>query len=611
MLIPYDHLGRALSGDTVTVEPFPDSNPDKPAGRVVSIEKRNDAPIVGRVQKSKGEWTIVAQGNRASSPLHLRDGELNINRAGLKAGDVVSARFLSWKENDVPRAALDSVIARKDDADAEIQLIALSRGLALDFPDEVTKAAASIKRPDPKSIGRKRRDIRNWTCITIDPERAKDFDDAISVEQLENGLFRIGVHIADVSAYVEPDDPVDKEAWERGTSVYLIDRVLPMLPEHLSNTVCSLVPDEPRFALSMVATVDSLGTVHDTEIFESLIESKRRFIYGEVDEILAGKSDPLGRELQLMQLLARTLRARREEQGSVDFDFSSREIETDENGVPIRIRPTQRHASNRLVEEFMLLANRLVAEHLAAEKKLPGLYRVHDQPPQSDLRKLIETLNDLGVPYKPDDPENLSADDYRAVLTIVENFEFKELVESIALKALPKAVYATANRGHFGLAMEAYTHFTSPIRRYPDLVVHRLVKRTLGRRTARGSSGLSSFLERTAEHATERERLATDAEREYDRLKALQFLSSRVGRTYSGVVTGVASVGLFVEIEKYLIDGMVPVATLGKEWFELDRASHRLIGKNGTEYRLGDRVQVTVVAVNTERRTAEFKLAGK
>lgn len=609
ILIPFDHLGQALSGDSVTVELFPDTNPDKPAGRVVKVEKRNKAPIIGRAEKAKGEWRLYPQGNRASTALVLQDGPMSLKQAQLHTGDVVEADFISWEEKGQPRAALKAVVSRKDEPDADVKLIALSRGLSLTFPDDVARTARSAQPPKRKKPGRGRRDISNWTCMTIDPERAKDFDDAISVEQLATGLFQIGVHIADVSAYVEPDDPVDKEAWNRGSSVYLVDRVLPMLPEHLSNTVCSLVPNEPRFALSLVATVDSLGAVHNVDIFESLIESKRRFTYREVDEILGGKSDPLAPQLHLMQLLARTLRTRREQQGSVDFDFNSREIVTDESGVPIRIRPAERHASNRLVEEFMLLANRLVAEHLAKERDLPAIYRVHDQPPQSDLRKLIETLHDLGVPYRPKDMEELDADDYRATLTIVENFEFKELVESIAIKALPKAVYDTENRGHFGLAMEAYTHFTSPIRRYPDLVVHRLVKRTLGRGRTRGSRGLKAFLQKTAEHASERERLATEAEREHGRLKALEYLESRVGKTYSGVITGVASVGLFVEIEKYLIDGLVHVATLGKEWFEHDREGHRLVGKNGTEYRLGDRVQVTVVAVNTERRTAEFKLA--
>lgn len=610
VLVPFDHLGHALSGDTVTVELFGDTNPDKPAGKVIRVEKRNNAPIIGRVQRDKGGWKLFAQGNRASTPLQLEDGTHSVSTASLHSGDVVEARFLSWKEKDQPKVALEAVIARRDEADADVKLIALSRGLPLSFPQGVATVAAKAKPPKRGKPGRGRRDIRDWACFTIDPERAKDYDDAVSIQQLDNGLFRVGVHIADVSAYVEPDDPVDTEAWQRGTSVYLVDRVLPMLPEHLSNTVCSLVPNEPRFALSVVATVDSLGTVHETELFESLIESKRRFTYREVDAILGGASDRFGRDLHLMQLLARTLRTRREERGSVDFDFSSREIVTDENGVPIRIRPAERHASNRLVEEFMLLANRLVAEHLAAQRDLPAVYRVHDRPPQSDLKKLIETLNDLGVPYRPRD-EELDADDYRAVLAIVENFEFKDLVESIAIKALPKAVYATENRGHFGLAMEAYTHFTSPIRRYPDLVVHRLIKRTLGRRRPRGSKGLQTFLEKTAEHATERERLATEAEREHGRLKALEYLKSRVGKSYGGVVTGVASVGLFVEIEKYLIDGLVHVSTLGDEWFEHDREGHRLVGRNGTEYRLGDRVQVTVVSINTERRTAEFRLTSR
>jgi ribonuclease R len=610
ILIPFDHLGRALSGDTVEAELLPDTRPDKPAGRVVRVKERSRAPIIGRVRKAKDRWQLVAEGNRSPVPLILKDGERSTEQAELRQGDVVRARFDSWNEGSDPIALLEAVIARSNDADAELKLIALSRNLDLTFPEKVTRVAQKISPPDPARISRGRRDIRDWRCLTIDPVSAKDFDDAVSIEQLDNGMLRVGVHIADVSAYVEPDDPIDTEAWKRGTSVYLVDRVLPMLPEHLSNGVCSLVPNEPRFAMSVVAKLDSLGGIHEVEMFESLIESKRRFTYQEVEDVLQGGNDPFARELHLMQLVAQTLKHKREIGGSVDFDFSSREIQVDENGVPVSVRPAERGASNRLVEEFMLLANRLVAERLAGESRVPGIYRVHDRPRQSDLNQLIDTLRDLGIPYKLNDKEELGPDDYRAVLSIVENFEFKELVETIAVKALPKAVYSTENRGHFGLAMEAYTHFTSPIRRYPDLVVHRLIKRLLGRRRPpRASAGLRSFLEKTCVHASERERLATDAEREYGQLKALEFLSRKIGRSYNGVVTGVASVGIFVEIEKYLVDGLVHVSELGKEWFELDRANHRLIGKEGTVFRLGDRVRVTVKGVNPERRTADFVLA--
>ncbi|TVQ29508.1 MAG: RNB domain-containing ribonuclease, partial [Spirochaetaceae bacterium] len=307
--------------------------------------------------------------------------------------------------------------------------------------------------------------------------------------------------------------------------------------------------------------------------------------------------------LHLLHLVAQSLRRRREARGSVDLDLPSPHIAVDEDGVPISVRPSSRGSANRMVEECMLLANRLVAERLAADRSRPGVYRVHDAPRESDLDSLVETLNELGIPYQPD--AEARTDDYRKILSLIQNFEFAELVESLAMKTLQKAVYATDNRGHFGLAMEAYTHFTSPIRRYPDLIVHRLLKNSL---TGRSEGQSADYLERTCAHASERERLATDAEREYSRLKALEFLQKKKGREYSGMVTGVASIGLFVEIERYLIDGLVHISKLGRERFELDRPNHRLVGKSGTAFRIGDRVRVRVVAVDPAKRTADFEL---
>jgi ribonuclease R len=626
VLVPYDHLGHALSGDRVVVELFADSAPDKPAGRIIKIVERDPSPIVGRVRRQQGELHLYAQGNRSPKALRIPETEVKKAKLGatLQDGDVVSAALIGWPDDeDHPVGRPTEIVARRGDTDLELRLIALSRGLPLEFPAAVEKAAAKLSLPRIDRLTGTRRDLRDVTCFTIDPETAKDFDDAVSVRQRDDGLLELGVHIADVSYYVEADGEIDKEAWERGTSVYLVDTVLPMLPESLSNQLCSLVPGEPRLTMSVIATLDSTGAVHDAEICESIISSDRRFTYREAEEIINGKADPLGREIHLLHLLTQTLRRRREADGSVDFDFSTPQIRVDENGVPISVRPSERLASNRLVEECMLLANRLVAERLESNKDLPGVYRVHDEPRESDVQSLVKTLHDLGVPYKTGD--EIDSQDYRNILSFIQNFEFRDLVETVAMKALKKAVYSTDNRGHFGLAMEAYTHFTSPIRRYPDLVVHRLLKRIIGsserkegRRAAgrrrgggggKGTPALTAFLEKTCEHASERERLATDAEREYSRLKALEFLETKLGREYRGVVSGVASIGLFVEIERYLIEGLVHISRLGKERFELDRANYQLVGsKSGTIFRLGDVLQVRVKAVDTRERTADFEI---
>ncbi|TFH06404.1 MAG: RNB domain-containing ribonuclease, partial [Spirochaetales bacterium] len=330
---------------------------------------------------------------------------------------------------------------------------------------------------------------------------------------------------------------------------------------------------------------------------------------------IQGAPDPFARQIHLLHLLSQTLKMHRESSGSIDFDFSTPQIRLDDDGVPISIRPAERLSANRMVEECMLLANRLVAEKLSAHTESPGVYRVHSVPRESDVNELIGTLERLGIQYTA----GTGAADYRAILSIIQNFEFRDLVESLASKALSKAVYSTQNQGHFGLAMEAYTHFTSPIRRYPDVVVHRLIKRIVRKeaeqkgRSGRGrpARGLMEFLEKTCVHANERERAATDAEREYSRLKALEFLQTKIGRTYEGVVSGVASIGLFVEIEKYLIEGLVHRSSLGKERLEFDRTSYRLVGQtSGTTFTLGDRMTVTVTAVDVQARTATFVPAG-
>ncbi len=619
VLVPFDHLGHAMSGDRVAVEIFADSAPDKPAGRVVQIIDRDDSPIVGRVRRHGNEVRLYPQANRSPKALVLPGQAIKdaIPGGRLADGDVVSALLVDWPESDDhPIGRPVSLVARRADPDLELKLIALSRNLPLEFPDAVLRHAQKLELPDPDRPGPSRRDLRDTVCFTIDPATAKDFDDAVSIRRRDDGLFELGVHIADVSSFVEPDDPIDQEAWKRGTSVYLVNTVLPMLPETISNELCSLVPGEPRHTVSVIAALDSRGTVHEVEFCESMIRSRRRFTYEEAEAIIQGGRDPLAGDVRLLHLLAQTLRARREEAGSVDLDLPTPQIRLDENGVPISVKPSERLAANRLIEECMLLANRLVAERLQSQDAVPGVYRVHDKPRESDLVTLVNTLHDLGIPYKTG--TEVDVQDYRRILSFIQNFEFRDLIEAVAMKALKKAVYSTENRGHFGLAMDAYTHFTSPIRRYPDLVVHRLLKRTLesagtsgrrrGRRSAR-TDGLTRFLEKTCAHASERERLASDAEREYSRLKALEFLSTKLGREYHGVVSGVASIGLFVEIERYLIEGLVHISRLGKERFELDRAAYRLVGsKTGTVYQLGDRVRVTVKSVDTRERTADFVL---
>jgi len=616
ILIPFDHLGTATSGDIVGVELFPESPKDKPAGRVTKVIERSGLPVVGRVGWRGKQLRLYPEGQRINravvmepNALKAFTAKLNL-KGGIKDGDVLSADLSEWKNPaDHPIGIPQTFIGRRDDPQSEVKLIALAKGFTLEFPPAVLQAADRLELPPVKQLSKKRTDLRDEICFTIDPETARDFDDALSVRQRKDGLFEVGIHIADVSYFVGERDEIDKEAWQRATSVYLMDTVLPMLPERLSNTLCSLVPGEPRLAMTVEAVLDSTGRIVEVSFFESIIRSRRRFTYREVEEILHGKDDPLARELHLLHLITQQLRRGREKDGSVDLDLPAARIILDENGVPVAIRPEERLLAQRMVEESMLMANRLVAEQLLAADS-PGIYRVHDQPRPTDVENLIGTLAQLGIKYTVAD--EFKPDDYRNILAIIENLEFKDFVEALAMRSLNKAVYDVENRGHFGLAMAAYTHFTSPIRRYPDLVVHRLLKRHVARTPGgrgRPNQQLLKFLRETCEHSSEQERAATGAERAYTRLKALQYLERRIGREYSGTISGVTSFGLFVEIDRYLVEGLVPIATLGKERFELERAEHRLVGgKTGVTFRLGDRVKISVSKVDTGERRAEFRL---
>ena len=618
ILIPYNHLGVAASGDTVQVETFPESARDKPAGKIVNVLQRNDAPIVGRIRRRKGEIRVYPEDQRVPRALVLTGQDVStmersLRDGSLKDGDVVRVKLREWNDPGAhPRGELLDLVGRADEPGIDLRVIAIARGFALQFPHAVESAAESVRMPPPRKVlrGTRRKDLRKLTCFTIDPDTAKDFDDALSITQRDDGLFELGVHIADVSHFVTEGSDLDREARARATSVYLVNEVLPMLPEHLSNGVCSLVPGQPRLAFSVLVVLDSSGTVHEFEITESVIQSSRRFTYQEVEEILQGETDPLASELHVLHLVAQMLGRRRRENGSVDMDLPAATISLDEEGVPVSIRPVERLQANRLVEECMLLANRQVAEcvqNLSSRRKHPFIYRIHPQPKETDVAQLLELLHHLGIRYQIDD--EVQPEDYRNILALIENLEFKDLVEKLALKSLTKAVYSTENEGHFGLALDAYTHFTSPIRRYPDLVVHRLLKRYLASEKWGVPRGLQKDLEEVCRHASERERAATEAEREFTRLKSLEYLAGKIGREYDGVVSGVTAFGVFVQLNRYLVEGLVHVSRLGSERFELNRDGYRLEGADSeSAFTLGDRVRVRVLSVNLSERKADFDL---
>ncbi|MFP4510521.1 MAG: ribonuclease R [Spirochaetaceae bacterium] len=617
IFVQQDNLGTALDGDIVEVEVFSRNNKRKPSGQVERVITRSKKPIVGVYRKSgKAEGLVTPTDDRI--PVQFLVPKEELKRAGfgrkLKDDTVVVGHLGSWESKDsAPVIVLDDIVGKTNDSGIDLRIIALSRGLRLEFPEDVQKEIRKLRMPDLRKVKKTRRDLTSLPTLTIDPEDAQDFDDALSIVHREDGLFDIYVHIADVSAFVQPGSAIDREALERGTSVYFVGDVLPMLPEKLSNDLCSLRPGEERLAFTARMTVDSLAAVHDLEIFESVIRSDHRLTYAEAQEIMAGGNHPAASQVGLLQLVARTLRARREDEGSIDFDLPVPIITLDSEGLPQEVRRSERIESQRLIEELMLLANRSIAGHIAGRKgrsARPFVYRIHERPKQEDTNALLTVLQNLGIPLNIEG--ELSSEDFSRILDLVDSLDLRYFAEKIALRSMTKAVYSTDNQGHFGLAFDAYTHFTSPIRRYADLMVHRLLKGYLKGEFTGAVTMKTADLERICERCSAAERRAIDAEREHQKKKAMEFLKKKVGRTYSGVISGVSRLGLFVELVHYLIEGLVPVDQLGSDFYLLDEENFKFVGQeHGAEYRIGDRVKVRIDTVDVPQRRAYFSLAQK
>jgi ribonuclease R len=503
---------------------------------------------------------------------------------------------------------ITEIIGYPDEAGVDLKMVARSKGLPKEFPSNVVQFTKNVSEPNFRQLKKNRLDLRKELCFTIDPETAKDFDDAISLKQLPSGMFELGVHIADVSYFVTEGSPLDEEACKRGTSVYFVNHVIPMLPEKLANELCSLRPNEDKPAFSVLMTIDSRGDVKDYSIQETLIRSKRRFTYQEVENIINGAHNPLGQTVHLLQMISLLLRRRREEDGSIDFDAAVPVITLNKNGIPSEVRPSERLDAHRLVEECMLVANRTVARHIQKIGAPPFVYRVHERPTPEDAKTFLDLLKAQGIHYRTPGGE-LESEDYRKLLGIIENLEFKDLIEKVALRSMTKAVYSTKNTGHFGLAFDAYTHFTSPIRRYPDLIIHRLLKKYALLKKPQGDKKQEKELDQICASSTAMEIRATEAEREYTRIKSMQFLSNKVGETFEGIISGVTSFGVFVQLKDFLIDGLVHVSDMKDDHYELDKENYLLKGqKHERVLRLGDPVTIKITRVSVEEQKADFSL---
>lgn len=605
--VPERFTGGAMNGDRVQVQMDRDARRGRSAGRVVRILERAHSSVVG-VLETRGKALILIPQDRRLTEVQI---ERKDGAAGRRGQAAVVALTDYPEHGDLARGRITEILGDPSDPDVEVEIILRKYELRSVFPRGVLEEAASCpQKVLPREI-KGRLDLRDRTVFTIDGETARDFDDAVSIEKPPGGGYRLGVHIADVSHYVREGSRLDREARRRGNSVYFPDRAVPMLPEPLSAGICSLKPDEDRLAQSVFLDFDSRGGLLRSRFADTVIRSCRRFTYTVVAALLAGEDPalekrhaPLLPTVRLMGKLAAVLRRRRLAEGSLDFDLPEADVILSSDGKVENILRQERNEAHKLIEEFMLAANQAVASHILS-RGVPGLYRVHEAPDPLKMADLSAFLETLG--YRLPAAEALHARDLGRVLEQSQGRPEERLVHMLVLRSLRQARYAPENLGHFALAFENYTHFTSPIRRYPDLVVHRILRRLLRSKgsTPEDEAGLAEI----AEHCSRQERRADEAERELVELKKIQFLEEHLGEEYSGHVSGVTRFGFFVELEEYFVEGLVPLTSLRDDYYVFDERRHTLQGeRTGRRFRLGDRVRVRVENTSVELRRVDFSL---
>jgi len=613
VFVPARFMREVMNGDRVAVR-IERRGGGRPEGRVVRIVERAHRSIVGRFEGGRPFGYVVPADPRLTHDLFIPESAA----MDARPGQIVVARIDVYpSRNRNPEGTVVRVLGDADDPEVEILAIAQKYGLPSEFPAEL-EAGADIPDRVTAEEHAGREDLRSLPLVTIDGETARDFDDAVAVRREEGGFIRLWVAIADVAHYVRENSPLDREAYERGTSVYFPGRCLPMLPEPLSNGICSLNPDRDRLAMTAEMLFDREGRRVESRFYPALIKSHARLTYGEVRDVLVHRSPEviarypdLAPRLEIMEDLARRLMEVRRRRGSLDFDLPEAEIVLDLRGRPDDIVRAERTIAHRLIEEFMLAANEAVATFLT-EKGTPLLYRIHEEPDLEKFQAFQEFIAHfnygLTIGEKGVDPRHL-----QRLLAEVEGHPEERVINHVLLRSMKQARYAAENAGHFGLAADCYCHFTSPIRRYPDLVVHRALRQVL----AKGglSEGRKRHLQRSlpevGEHTSNRERRAMEAEREIVDLKKCQFMAERVGHEFDGIVAGVQPFGFFVELKDFFVEGLVHVSSLGDDFYHYEEDLHRLVGQNRRRiFQVGDEVRVRVAGVSQERREIDFELAG-
>lgn len=597
---------RAMNGDKVKVLIYAKRKNHVLEGEITEIIEKAPQIFIGTLEIQKHFAFLLTDNKILANDIFIPKEKLK----GAKNGDKAIVQITSWPERAKnPYGEVIDILGTSGENNTEMHAILAEFGLPYSYPQTVEKAANKIDDTIYPDEIKRREDFRSITTFTIDPKDAKDFDDALSVRHLKNGLWEVGVHIADVTYYVKPDSIIDREAEKRATSIYLVDRVIPMLPERLCNQVCSLRPNEEKLCYSVIFELNNKAEIQNSRIVRTIIKSDRRFTYEEAQDVIESGKGDYKDEILILNDLAQKLRTKRFSNGAINFDRHEVKFEIDETGKPISVYFKTSKEANKLIEEFMLLANRTVAEAIGkvpkGRKAKAFVYRVHDLPDPEKMNNLATFIRRFGYNLKTEGNKNDVSKSINNLLDNVQGKREENLIETVAIRTMAKAAYSTTNVGHYGLAFDYYTHFTSPIRRYPDMMVHRL----LARYSEGGRSVNEKKLEEECKHSSEMELTAANAERASIKYKQVEFLSERLGEEYDGVISGVTEWGLYVEINENKCEGLVPIRDLEDDFYEFDEKNYCLMGRRTHKiYRLGDPIRIQVARANLEKKQLDFAL---
>ncbi len=601
-------LKGAIDGDTVRVILLPSKSGKKPEGRVMEVVTRGREELVGRIEFSPRFAFVIPDNRKLHQDIFVKLDDVN----GAKHNDKVIVKITQWPDQDKnPEGTVINVLGQAGDNEAEIHSIMAEFDLPFEFPEHILEAAEKINEGITEAEIKKRKDFRDILTFTIDPEDAKDFDDAISYRVLDNGNYEIGVHIADVTHYVKPDTVLEKEALDRATSVYLVDRTVPMLPERLSNGLCSLRPREDKLTFAAVFEIDADANIKNEWFGRTIIHSDRRFTYEEAQAGIETGVGDYAKELQLINDLAKKFKVKRFNHGAVNFETTEVKFKLDENGKPLGVIPKVRRDAHKLVEEFMLLANKRVATFVFNMKETKNkndrntfVYRTHDFPDPEKIDSFSMFAKRFGHELNAD--RGAISKSLNKLMDNIVGKPEENVLQQLAIRAMAKAKYTTEPMGHFGLAFDHYSHFTSPIRRYPDMMVHRLLQHYLDG----GKPASKDDFEEKCLHSSEREKRAAEAERASIKYKQVEFMQSVADKVFDGIISGVTEWGIFVEIVETKCEGMVRMVDMSDDYYEFDEKNYRVIGrKNKRMFTLGDKVKVTVKDTDIDRRTIDLEFA--